>query len=795
MPHDPSLADIAPEDTHPKSPRIAGRERKRVARACTSCRRQKEKCTGGFPCRRCARFGRNCEFVDIGSSLSMDYLKRNQRENDAAQNQIAELTERLTLMEKILTRRLGVSSFDIASLRNLANTASHDDVDDLSTGQSNLHTHEIGDLDGEDFKEKITVKDLGHNITHYSGEFSHWNFSMTILERIASCSPPNYQEIPHVPDLIEHHRAEELQSPSGPLPVLATLPPRHIADFLVRVFFKNAQTNYFLIEEAWLLSKLDILYTDTHRITHRDVSTVCIVFALLAIGTQYAYLDELSENGESQNLAPDSTSTFSEDSIGVMFYQQACKLVPDVIAISSLESVQACLLIGMYALPLDASGLAYTYLSLAMKLAVQNGMHRRCPDHGLDASAFKVRNLVWWTVYTMERSGCPSRRISARKKVLTVDIPYRRLEVFHGRPLSISMSEIDADMPVEQQDANLSPRGIKPALSTLHLHKMLATIAGQVSMLRKPQEQNIDTIVDRLVKLNGRLRDWWERLSEAATGDRHTLNSNTSRPEAHLKLEYCLVRMFMGRLFIFDQMSTSSHASASSAPGSQLLRGVGSTTPKMSARSILINDCIEAAITVVDTCKMLQSSIGLARASYTEFTACRAALLVLVAMCLQNKTEELQDYLKQGLTMMKFMSAGGESARSDTSLIEIFHPSLHTSLDHTIASGEDNDYSRFKDWENLCNGAVPGSGMSATSEPGIGTSSPLNAMLGLEPMTDMTWMSQSIDFESHLPATPPATDWSMAKFVEQKPRIAGRNTGEKELRLELWGGFIPRGIN
>ncbi|KAJ5601838.1 fungal-specific transcription factor, partial [Penicillium lagena] len=37
-------------------------QKKRAARACDECRRLKEKCEGGAPCRRCAHFQRICEF-------------------------------------------------------------------------------------------------------------------------------------------------------------------------------------------------------------------------------------------------------------------------------------------------------------------------------------------------------------------------------------------------------------------------------------------------------------------------------------------------------------------------------------------------------------------------------------------------------------------------------------------------------------------------------------------------------------------------------------------------------------
>lgn len=200
----------------------------------------------------------------------------------------------------------------------------------------------------------------------------------------------------------EYWRPEELQSAaSSTLTWLSSLPPRHVADFLVQSFFRHAETNYWYVERGWLLAKLDVVYgADSPApaaLTGRDVGTVCIIFIVLAIGTQYAYLDSAREAED------DAAGPFSEDAVGVMFYQQACKLVPDVIAASSLESVQACLLIGIYTLPLDASGLSYIYLNLAVKLAIQNGMHRRYPVGGLDPVVAETRSRVWWTAYTTER--------------------------------------------------------------------------------------------------------------------------------------------------------------------------------------------------------------------------------------------------------------------------------------------------------------------------------------------------------------------------------------------------------
>lgn len=123
----------------------------------------------------------------------------------------------------------------------------------------------------------------------------------------------------------------------------------------------------------------------------------------------------------------DAGESLPEDGVGVLFQRQASRLLPDVVTISSLECVQACLLMGVYTLPIGASGLSYIYLNFALKLAIQNGMHRRCPGTGLDASACETRNRVWWSLYTIER----------------------RVGIFHGRPTSISNGHVDADSPAE----------------------------------------------------------------------------------------------------------------------------------------------------------------------------------------------------------------------------------------------------------------------------------------------------------------------------------------------------------
>jgi hypothetical protein len=235
-----------------------------------------------------------------------------------------------------------------------------------------------------------------------------------------------------------HHSFNSLAS------AISCVPPRHVADFLVNTFFKYNEAHYFYVDKTWLLGILNRLYVDPGKFNSKDASAISIILTIFAIGTQYAYLDSAS-----YKAAEKTDSGYSEDALGTMFYQEAIRLLPEIIESSSLESVQACLLFAVYSLPIDASGLGYIYLSLTIRLATQNGMHRKYTGNAFHPSMIKIRNLVWWTAYTMERQVHTGFKGNYR---LTGP---RKISIFHGRPLAMVRSDIDTDMPCAQENTSL----------------------------------------------------------------------------------------------------------------------------------------------------------------------------------------------------------------------------------------------------------------------------------------------------------------------------------------------------
>ncbi|PLB39593.1 Zn(II)2Cys6 transcription factor [Aspergillus candidus] len=673
----------SPVPGHHKRPRVAEENRKRAVRACDGCRRVKEKCEGGVPCRRCVRYRRQCVFTHPDQteknprSSALSLLERNA---GITRHDMAE-AERLRYMERILQHFVPNITFDVPSLRKMAENLHKQRGSESETDPSiRMEGDDFEDLAIDD--EHFTIKALPDNTTQYSGEFSYLNFSMKIRKKIDEWMNTTTPEAPaDVEPFEERWRATQLQSGTSLVSASVTcLPPRFVADFLVHIFFKYAQTNNFYVEEDWIKEKLNRCYVDPASLSSNDAGSVCSILMVLAVGTQFAHMESATPvNRLSGGPMNPEDHHFSEDEVGLTFYQFASKLLPDIIATASIRSVQACLLIGTYLLPLDTSGLCYTYFGLALKMAIQNGMHRKYQGEGLSPRTIEVRNRVFWTAYTIEK----------------------RVSILHGRPVSLSDSDVDAAFPVDFP--GLMPAGqVSNHTNMITLIKLtlkLGEVANEISVLRKSQRNQQHDCIERLLSLRKNLIDWWSTLPEE-TSCRDLNPGPLFRSNVHLKLDYCLTRIFLGRPFLFSSMRAIS-VSSSQGPPFKTPSGLAKN------RSNLVTDCVEAALEIINLCQLLRDETGLARASFTEFSSCRAALLVILAQSLTKRTERLREGLRKGMALIKIMSMGVGSARSAVSVIEALERAIHRLEEYseTHSSGNpgtiESAYDRFKNWEML----------------------------------------------------------------------------------------------
>jgi hypothetical protein len=225
--------------------------------------------------------------------------------------------------------------------------------------------------------------------------------------------------------------------------------------------------------------------------------------------------------------------------------------------------------------------------------------------------------------------------------------------------------------------------------------------------------------MDRIKQMKTKLQRPWafrdHDMSSPIGGDR--AQHSESRARLHARLECCLLHMFIGRPFILAhrQVRKEEAKDAAMAENSEATPAAAPTPPH-TRWNVLIEDCISAANEVIDICHGMQTGMGLAKASYTEYSACRASLLVLIAYSICRRTNEFSSNLQKGLDAIREMASVGDSARSEVLLLETLEAALHRlqafdmECDQTIPdAGEDavqDGYEGLLDWYTKTAGAA-----------------------------------------------------------------------------------------
>ncbi|KAM0193474.1 hypothetical protein ACHAPI_007543 [Fusarium lateritium] len=272
-----------------------------------------------------------------------------------------------------------------------------------------------------------------------------------------------------------------------------------------------------------------------------------------------------------------------------------------------------------------------------------------------------------------------------------------------------------------------------------------------------------------------------------------------SRSAMHLRLDYCLVRMFIGRPFLLKK-DTKDSATSPSVPENSPGTNERSASKLVTSREELISDCIKAATEALDICQQLRSSgMGLARASYSEYSACRASLLVLIAYSIRNLSDQFRKSLCEGLDMIREMSTVGESARSEISLIE----SLERALARLHAGARPNDtgshsqaysdsaYKAFRSWGANLAGKSGLDATTAVAPNASGGQAEIDSMSGWP--IDFQALS-SMDFFS---AYDPMADPLLQLPVFGTENLSPTDEWVTQSEMEILGRFItgPHGGN
>ncbi|KAF7538022.1 hypothetical protein G7Z17_g12713 [Cylindrodendrum hubeiense] len=619
--------------------------RKRVRKACDPCRANKLKCDGLSPCQRCRAADSACRFAEGRVSVASPSHQHSEKE---------------LILEAILRARNIQVPEGLDELRRYAEALEGGDKE----GQS--IEPEQGRTDGEamvversssDERERGSivvdhvlnpqtfVHDQGK--TYFDGGSSAWAFFDSVRERVHK--PPNptrdrqtaYQHfIIDPPNLVLNDLRASL---------LAALPPRGVLDFLSTTFFRYSQSNYFFLHPAIFSRKLDAFLAGTQEFdrqgtyaTRRSIEFICVLFMILALGSQYADLEQHGQvQVDSSRLVSDAstldlsnmTTPTPTPNPGWRFYEVSRRLLSDVASSCSMTSIQACVLQGDFLITTSAHDIAYNAYGLAARMGINMGMHRALGTDALHPHVRELRNRLWWSVYTLER-------------MFTFQM---------GRPLMIDDEEIDTPFPVDLPELR-TPQYSSPLEGQIALIK-LCRIMGKIvkTMYSRTTPSGNEHIINTrsFVNLKADLQQWKEELPEKLQ-----LSSEATRGVVHLHMSHEQAIILLSRIPL-------THAVASKRTNETPLEHRKIEFLQEAAR-----DCVAAALATIKMLQTLNQRGLICRYSSHDPLYCSASLhVLLLGARLEPPADATKKIIAEGILILRELAKGSETAASSLGCI------------------------------------------------------------------------------------------------------------------------------
>ncbi|KAF9449897.1 hypothetical protein P691DRAFT_811456 [Macrolepiota fuliginosa MF-IS2] len=515
-------------------------QRRRVWRACESCRRKKIKCDGCEPtCSQCASSGSQCTWLQTKdrAALSRHYVQ--------------ELEARLLHMESLFAQvtpvleQLGpLANGTIPSASTIpSGTVPTDKVSPAAAAAALRSLMPKGSQSSEPSTPTIKPED---EVSESFGqlaldEYGHMRWiggssTMSLIQSFkALTSSPLHrispmEEDPHAPG----PSVNKLYFPAAvffgkvralPGPEEVEYPERDLADKLVEAYFARCHFLMPVIDKPSFLQKYHKLMDNTHDsvLAQSETAFLSLVFAVFACAA---------------NLVQDPRLTISDRTddggMGMVYYERALTLQYISHANIQTAHVQCFILMSSFLCSINCLPQAWILVGQAVRTGQDLGLHRS-PRRLLVSSIEKeTRRKIWWGVYTLDRM----------------------LALALGRPLGINDSDCDVEMPVDVDDENLpeyysgapitkrQPSLMSGTIHMIKLYEIAGRLLRQVYALENCKENlepekkaELQTTVE---SLDNELAKWCDDLPQGFKSQSET-DEQVSMGAVLCSHYYCIV--------------------------------------------------------------------------------------------------------------------------------------------------------------------------------------------------------------------------------------------------------------
>ncbi|KAJ6516121.1 fungal-specific transcription factor domain-containing protein [Mycena sanguinolenta] len=410
-------------------------QRRRVWRACESCRRKKIKCDGCEPiCSQCTASGTQCTWLQTKdrAALSRHYVQ--------------ELEARLLHMETLFSQIAPVLD-QLGPLPNgaaIAELAAATSIP-APSGGSDATPHPRS-IPSKDRPSSTPIKaeeedDVSESFGQLAlDEYGHMRWiggssTMSLIQSFkALTSSPLHRISPMEEDpLAPGPSVNKLYFPASvffgkvhalPGPEEVEYPPRDLADKLVNAYFSRFHFLNPVIDKPLFLHKYAQLMDNLPdpQFARSEAAFSSLVFAVFAC---------------SASLVEDPRLSISESSddggMGMVYYERALILQYISHANTQIAHVQCFVLLSSFLCSINCLPQAWILVGQAVRIGQDLGLHRSPRRLVITPIEKETRRKIWWGVYALDRM----------------------LALALGRPLGVNDTDCDVEYPVEVDDEHL----------------------------------------------------------------------------------------------------------------------------------------------------------------------------------------------------------------------------------------------------------------------------------------------------------------------------------------------------
>ncbi|KAJ7774316.1 fungal-specific transcription factor domain-containing protein [Mycena maculata] len=499
---------IDEEDGSDPPKKILQLQRRRVWRACESCRRKKIKCDGCEPtCSQCSASGSQCTWLQTKdrAALSRHYVQ--------------ELEARLLHMESLFSQiapvldQLGPlpNGAAIAELAAAAPAPSGSGV----TPSSAVLPRSVPQKDrGPTIPIKAEEDDVSESFGQLAlDEYGHMRWiggssTMSLIQSFkALTSSPLHRISPMEEDpLAPGPSVNKLYFPASvffgkvhalPGPEEVEYPPRDLADKLVNAYFSRFHFLNPVIDKPSFLRRYSLLMDNIAdpAFARSETAFISLVFAVFACSARLVEDSRLS-----------ISDSLDDGGMGMVYYERSLILQYISHANTQVAHVQCFILLSCFLCSVNCLPQAWILIGQAVRTGQDLGLHRSPRRLVITPIDKETRRKIWWGVYSLDRM----------------------LALALGRPLGINDSDCDVELPVEVDDEHLpeyfsgatlpqrQPSLMTGSVALTGLYKIAGRVLREVYALENCKdhlEPDRKAELQRTVELlDGELTHWCDEL-------------------------------------------------------------------------------------------------------------------------------------------------------------------------------------------------------------------------------------------------------------------------------------------